>query len=365
MSDGDAKKRVNRWLALPVELQLQVLAFLDPSSLACFAATNQSNHGLTQDMALCETLCRQYYPLAAARHVKDYSRHKGCLSDHSRTTNRTWYSCLQETHRLKARITSRRCLKYSEMVVGQELPSRYRKKFETRPAVYPHKAIYAFGRVAMFCSGMNTFLVVGIENRQPCELDLPMPYSIRDICLEEDFVYVLSTRLSSQFIFKFDFTGRLIHSLETHRDDLVRLSANKKHLLAYSGLNADRNYWFHYSVDMTSAPPIEAQIPISGFAIKGRMTVAIDEQFMYSLNDKTGELLVYDLDNKVLLPPRKFVESPERWVIFAVNRHCYFAGSGIIALLDGLEHTQLQTPDMFMDDTDGGGECETISLNSH
>lgn len=360
MSNHDAARTVVGWPALPVEIQLQVLAFLDPSSLACFGATGRSNYQLTQDAALTECLSRSFYPLAAARHAKAIAKHEVKRSEIIESSYTTWYTCLLETHKLRTRIASRRCQKYSELSVGRELPSRYRRQFETRPAIYPHKAIYAFGRVVMFCSGMNVFIVVEIESQRSVEIDLPEPFSIRDICLEEDFVYVLSTRLSNQFIFKFDFNGKLINSFETHMDNLGRIVANKRHLLAYSGLTADRNYWFRYSVDCTSDSRLDKQIPISGFAIKGRMTVAIDDHYMYSLDDKTGELLVYDLDNQVLLPKRKFVESPDRWAIFTVNRHCYFAGSGLIALLDGPRHTLQRTPNMFMDDTYGGGEKKIV-----
>lgn len=333
---------VTGWNALPGELHLQILSYLDPTSIMCFAATDKANRLLAQDEWLCEQLCRGHYPLAAARKSQE---------EVAQRATEPWYKKIVNTSVSRKCIISRRSLDYYQLAHYNGLRPRYAEDVGIRPRRQFSK--YNFGRLVLYYKKVEVFLLVNLVTRRSTEYVLPSSVLIHDIHLEEDYIYVLTVGLPFRHIFKFDMKGNLIRKLDTKRNDLEWIMANQRHIVVYAR-NSRR--WVPYPVEMDETFPDEdAQLHIPFTALSDFDTYAMDERYFYQLDEETGVLLIYDLDNHYLVSRiSMFPRHKElmRIEVVSINRHSYVFGPDKLCLMNGLDMTKVAIPGIR---NDGGG----------
>ena len=339
-----------QWADLPEELQIQILTCLNQDSLMQFSMTSRANLLLCQDEQLCEALCTRHFPITAARLRDDL------LTDPQESPAQiSWFKELMATTAMRHRIMHRNAPAYFELSTGVEIPGMYAQGLGATPRGR-HHARYGFGRVALFFHGMNLFVIVNLSTKACVEIRSPSPYSIRDVFLEEEHVHVLTTRSSSQFIFRYNLNGKLTNTLETRRSDLVVILANRKHTLAYS---ADSQLWYKYDHSETLAPEIHRQHVIPATATTSSTTHAIDRNFFYQLHGTKGILMIYDLDLGYCVSKISIFASQQhlRSELISVNRHCYLCGPGQISFINGLEMTKVSSPGIPHEDDTPSMRC--------
>ena len=329
--------------SLPDEIQLQILAKLDPQSLLSLGACNKTLQQFIQDDSLCISIIKAHFPLAHARMaVEAELREKRAVS---------WADQLRRTNVLYNCLTQRKSLDYYELHVGRDLPSAYAENLGSTPRER-HSAKYNFNTLVLYYTGIGLFVIVDLAARETREVLLPGGYSIRDVYIEEEVIVVLTTRASQQLVLTYTVHGQLLRTLDTERADLAFIMANEHYILVYS---IDFLCWFYYDATDTQAPIVEEQLYIRQSAGSTLQTQALDDTYFYQKQDispNRSVLLIYHLGlgyvvSRISLHPGKNSTYSE---ISGVNRHVYLSSHEQFTHIRGLEMVEMSLPGVPRED---------------